>query len=821
MNKTMKKVIKQIIAGVLTAAITVTTALAPVTKKAGAADSAQSGQKLYISDIRLGMGDTSDEAKQYLESEGYTILKYDDKLLDLNSGSTPQSWLAKGYPDYMVVYLGYKTTSDPNDAVTDIAVMNMKGGYSVEDYNVLLENYMDTKIKPFVDSFMATIKEYRENYNKPKNTINYKKASIVHDMLNKFTDDDTGGKPLGDLFLNETKYEMGDKAYNALSDDEKKNHVDAVTLFLQGNLTGISMVEKLLVKAADSSDDTWIDRYEETSFDKLMEEYEDKYPGADKSDIYKKMDKKYNDAAKKILEMWDDFAEIAESHEDVHDELMNQDEELGEKIDDLSGKETENMDIDEKVDYLHEFEDIQSDTVMMAETAIGVAVCDQMADKENDDGEFLEIFSKPSTEYKGDNIRKLYPLVASLSKGQIAGLDFVTLQELIDAGFNNVSNIEKDEYKDMEPCSIYEGVNRELYEKGAVGLTSDSLRLQANAEAERNSTTTISSRTIIMIGVTATLGISGFIAYGKYESFTTKAMNIFYESDFAMEEVLEREGSISEAVARSESITSGNGLQPSKYYKYAGIAKAVAIAFAVACVAMIIATVVSHFLDEMAVYETDFVPIPKYMVDEVDITRYNEKGEKEFYRNETAYYKAVECNRRSLNDAKYKELHKKRLDEVGDRGDLNGDVGKEWLALYTVKKSDSTPILADSLLPKVGDDSSNVPDGYKTGIHMFGEKNAYNLQNKKLLHNEPEAIRIYFKQDTEVNKKSDDDQDAKADDEADNKTGNKDAKLEDTGSIVSDSSNFMKLVLAFAAGGFTVWICTFIFGRRKKNEITK
>ena len=39
--------------------------------------------------------------------------------------------------------------------------------------------------------------------------------------LNKLIDDDTG-KGLGDLLLNETKYEMGLKAYNKLSDAQKE-----------------------------------------------------------------------------------------------------------------------------------------------------------------------------------------------------------------------------------------------------------------------------------------------------------------------------------------------------------------------------------------------------------------------------------------------------------------------------------------------------------------------------------------------------------------------------------------------------------------------
>ena len=73
---------------------------------------------------------------------------------------------------------------------------------------------------------------------------------MVRQLLNRYTDDDTDGSPIGDLLLNETKYEMGDEAYKALSGAEKKKHADILTMLLQGNLMGISMIEKYLARAA-------------------------------------------------------------------------------------------------------------------------------------------------------------------------------------------------------------------------------------------------------------------------------------------------------------------------------------------------------------------------------------------------------------------------------------------------------------------------------------------------------------------------------------------------------------------------------------------
>ena len=231
------------------------------------ASAADSNEQKYISEVKIGMGETSEQASKELLDEGYTILKDGGEYADLNKDAGSKSTLKEG-PNQKIVYLGYKTTADASDAITDLAVMNMNGGYSFEDYEKLVNDHMDTQIKPFVDRFIATLTEYRENLKKPQDSANYKRANYYKTLLNKLTDDDTGNKPLGDLLVNQTKYEMGDEAYNALSDEEKKNHCDILTLLMQGNGQAVLLLETLLTKASDSSNSTWIDRFKETSLEK-------------------------------------------------------------------------------------------------------------------------------------------------------------------------------------------------------------------------------------------------------------------------------------------------------------------------------------------------------------------------------------------------------------------------------------------------------------------------------------------------------------------------------------------------------------------------
>ena len=208
-----------------------------------AASAAEEVKKVYISEVKVGMGETSEEAAKELLKEGFTILTDDNgQYADLNKDAGTKSALKKG-PNQKIVYFGYKTTEKASDAITDLAVMNMYGNYTFMDYQTVMLTQTETKIKPFVDRFIATLTEYRENLKKPKDSANFKRADYYRTLLNLLTDDDTGGKPLGDLLVNQTKYEMGDEAYNKLSAEEKKNHCDILTLLMQGNGQAVQLME--------------------------------------------------------------------------------------------------------------------------------------------------------------------------------------------------------------------------------------------------------------------------------------------------------------------------------------------------------------------------------------------------------------------------------------------------------------------------------------------------------------------------------------------------------------------------------------------------
>ncbi|MEE1321191.1 MAG: hypothetical protein UHM85_06635, partial [Acutalibacteraceae bacterium] len=81
----------------------------------------------YLSDLKMAEAATADEAKKMLTEAGFTVL---DK--NLNPGADK------------AVYLGYKKSKNVDDAITDVKVMNMNGGFNISDYETIFEEAMDT-----------------------------------------------------------------------------------------------------------------------------------------------------------------------------------------------------------------------------------------------------------------------------------------------------------------------------------------------------------------------------------------------------------------------------------------------------------------------------------------------------------------------------------------------------------------------------------------------------------------------------------------------------------------------------------------------------
>ena len=767
MSKILKKTTAMVMALVITS-FTPLVDMAPGAPYMSDTVSAEESGSLYISEVKIGMGETSNEAKKELEAEGYTILKDGSgNNADLNEGAGSKSALKKGAND-KIVYLGYKTTDDPSQAITDLAVMNMDGGYSFEDYNVLMDQQMESQIKPFVNRFISTLEEYRGNYAKSKSSLGHIRADYVRRMLNRLTDDDTG-KPVGDLLLNKTKYELGDAAYNAMSEAEKKNHADILTMLMQANGRATLTMENLLSKATDTAKDTWVNRFTQTTLDDLINQVKADHPGmSTRYDLMNELDKMYKDTATGLLKKWDAFRNNVIDYEDKADEIEDCIEETTDIVGDIEDIDPSEADEDELEDYTDEFADAQIETSRQMMQMQVIGVCSYLDTVEYEDGTLLDFFSQSYNEVSGStNIRKLYPIVDALSAGQVAGLDFLSFEDLFSialADKNTYSDV-TDQLEDIETASIYEGVDRGIYERGGVALTNDALRAKALETQVTPENYTPGTLQIVFWSVTAGLAIAAVAAnvvrqsmlsvlpkavqgYSSiwnnanalkdmssklYDVMMTKSNSIVTNTNI-YEKISYITDRVKELEKAEKAGTSAAVNVPGKFSQYLSVGLAV-----IAVVATIVSTVIT-ILDAQKFYETDYKPIPKFMVEEKDITAYDEDGKKMMIKNQTAYYRVVRCNRTEGST----DIEKNNYKAMGNAADLDGDIGKQWLALYAVKYENGKPILANSLLYKKN--NTSVPSGYTTGIHEFGGKSACNLNKKAYLFaSEPPSIQVFFK----------------------------------------------------------------------------
>ena len=681
----------------------------------------------YISEVRIGVGKTMEEAEKSLE--GYTILKNGDNNADLNE----KAGGGMGSQGERVVLLGYKTTTDKSEAVTDLALMNMKGGYSVSDYEALMEKQMKEQIIPFVKNFQAAIDEYRENYNSDIEA-NKQRAKYIHDILDKFIDDDTG-KGLGELLLNETKFEMGDAAYNKLSDAEKKNHADILTILAQSNGKATLMMENLLTRAADTDEDTWLDRFAGTTYQDIIDS-SDMLPTEAKDEIAKL----YDDDTKKIIGLWDEFSEDLNGYDEAVKIVEAFDESKYKAAFDEMAKMDENTSAEDADRIMNEYAEQQVKMNDAMYKSRLIAVHDKLEETEYGDGTMLDFFSRDADEVEDTEI---YPLVASLSDGQRSGLDFVSLQELIVIALTTDEGYADASLDNLEKTSIYAGVDRGIYEKGGVALTSEAERKKKAAMQVEDDKTFFSPWTIAGMAVTAVsfAAFTGSAVSWARNASKLKAVNAEINLDFIELEMAYGRNMNNRKIAWGVNDVYANNpelkTQFELYSSKTSLAKSLSIGFGVAMIVLAGVTTYLTYRDMQAYYKVDFTPIPKYMVDAKDITAYNAKGEMEVIKNQSAYYKAVECNRTS-GDEKYKN--------IGKFADMNGDVGKQWLALYAVKNEAMAPILADSLLVKVNE--TDLPAGYTTGIHMFGSDSAFNLNDSKYVWNaNASKVFVYFNVD--------------------------------------------------------------------------
>ena len=185
--------------------------------------SAASGEE-YISEVSLVYKDTLEEAEA-------AIAGTDWKLYEKDLNPKADYWFDDG------VYLIYKTTTDVEEAITDLRVMDMYGGYSISDYQTQLEESR-AEYKALIVHIRNAAEEFKSAY-KAGDAM----ALLAYRQMNYYKDVKTEGGTETDML-------MGDFFLN-LPTDEK-----IIQVMMEGNTNVVNNLFSLLAVGISGADDT-------------------------------------------------------------------------------------------------------------------------------------------------------------------------------------------------------------------------------------------------------------------------------------------------------------------------------------------------------------------------------------------------------------------------------------------------------------------------------------------------------------------------------------------------------------------------------------
>lgn len=638
----------------------------------------------YVSEVYIAYGKDEEAAEKVLTDKGFTPIKkrYDNQVNNINTkGET-------------AAVLGYKTTNDIRDSITDLAVMNMRGDYSVEDYKTLLKS-QKTEIAEFLGEFMAVIKEYRANLK-----VGKQKAIYVHDLLNNYTDDDTKMK-MGDLLNSET---LQDKVgiTQSIEAENPDNLPNLITILMQGNAMVIKSVEILLSMAADTADNTWIDRFAELDYDALLDKTEEERPNL-------------NTENKRIQYLDNIYGEVAG--------VLGADaNELRGKLNDYADSEL-HIDTATKEDIKNTFGNIKEDQEALNRYNEWISIGTIYEGLKNYEGgkykkgELLDFFLE---ENDAEDEEIFIPMAAALSEGQRYGLPFVSFERLLsyaftdDQGWKKFADDSRFDFSDIPKVSVYQNIDRDLYkDDGSVALTGAARRADNTVDGTTGDygekMDTLS--TIVGVGMVLTVSLSavtlGSAAYA-YTQVKNVAFDTFAEEweNYMLDNVFNNR-KYAEYMLNEKNFYGLDGDLHRKAMSRARYSVRLAEAFGAITLVIAVYTAVLTIIDLCRDKTFEQLPIPKYVVD-----NYTDADGGSYALN----YKAVECNREEYFGTDYKK-------QKGNCADLLADEGKQWLVLYASKNSKA----GKPIVPSFFVDDYSIPSNYSNSVHMIGEKGAVNV----------------------------------------------------------------------------------------------
>ena len=137
----------------------------------------------YICDLRIVYADDYEEAREILDESEFSDYELFDENLNEGTGEDG-AWLA------------YKVTTDIEDAITDMAVMTMDGGYQAGNYQEMIKQSYDEYLEMggvYLDAVNYFIEAYEAGH--------YLAKSAFRQLNFYAIEDDYEGEKLGDIFF--------------------------------------------------------------------------------------------------------------------------------------------------------------------------------------------------------------------------------------------------------------------------------------------------------------------------------------------------------------------------------------------------------------------------------------------------------------------------------------------------------------------------------------------------------------------------------------------------------------------------------------------
>lgn len=604
----------------------------------------------YISEVQVFSGDSLNSAVKNCESAGYIAVKK-----NINHSAQGDD------KDNGIYIVGYKTTENADESITGISMLQMNSGYQDYTYGDIAERAVE-KLGNIPSEITDAIDEFVTNYKKGSPAA---RAAVV--VLNCFYIDELSNQKLGDYMVS------GNCTIDFVKKLLSRSSTSVVSAFCNALVGGV----------ADSGSESWATRL---SASKVKAELEN-------ADNNQRLDVQYKVLATELVDSLQAFAK-------GYSEAIQRYEESNKKA---TSDKNENNDITEIPEET--VEDMTTGAKIDSEDgdAYFLYAYDVLNQYDYDDstklGDYIVSLGNSSYDEIA-NLRKIYPLVDSLTNGQLAtmrlsgvassAIYLVNESGIVDEANTQVKKIQED-LKDQSgnaSVSIWVGTDQTIYNQ-KVAVTTDAYR--ANSAGQIYNT------------LTSPDGLDNFLseALSKLE-IIMNVVGIGFGIAWLGAQIFSAAFNFALYAGASVSVWAfccagiGSGVLGT-IFGVLGCAFVILnyVAFA-AMIVVLVALLIKYIWDTLTDDDSEtFTTIPSVMFD--------------LSQNRYVKYEAIK--------------------QGGSPANINGSNARRWNALYTTKsKYVGDPICSSQIddLIVVQYDNNKTPKGYKA-VKCFGEVAAANL----------------------------------------------------------------------------------------------